>query len=192
MSNVFFRTTWIHQHKVASYWCTKFTQRKRRLWSNELEQRPVTKSSFSRQVQALSVTILLVVPPQAVSVGFHLPWLTYQRKTKGALVHLCLGRTILILANLPKKLQKSMFLSFNSFAHLFVPVRGWLVQQWLAWSDLISSTDVGFSQLPFFADIAITFPPGRALVFCFVLLCFIFLFAFATITYTVDCFFSFF
>lgn len=114
------------------------------------------------------------------------------RKTKDALVHLCLGRTILILANLPKKLQKSMFLPFNSFAHLFVPVRGWLVRQWLAWSDLISSTDVGFSQLPFFVDIAITFPPGRALVFCFVLLCFIFLFPFATLIYTVDCFFLFF
>lgn len=188
----FFLTTWIHQYKVASYWYTKYTQRKRNLWSNELEQCPVTKSSCSWQVQTSLVIIFLVVPPQAVTEGFHLPWMTYQRKTKDALVHICLGRTILILPNLPKKLQKSMFLPFNSFAHLFVPVSGWLVLQWLAWSDLISSTDVGFSQLPFFADICYHISPckGFGLLFRFALL--YFLFPFATIICTVDCFFSFF
>lgn len=59
----------------------------------------------------------------------------------------------LIVPDLPKILQKSLFFPSNSFVYLFVPVSDWLRLQRSARSDLISTTDVSFSQLPLFVDI---------------------------------------
>lgn len=127
-------------------------------WNNELVQCHVIQNPFSR----LSVGLVSNRISDGSSSGnlCRLPssLANLAKKDKKSFC-ICPGRMILIFPDLPKTLQKSPFFPSNSFVYLFVPVGDWLQLQWSAWSDLLYSTDVWFSQLPLFADICYRISP---------------------------------
>lgn len=128
-------------------------------WNNELVQCHVIQNPFSW----LSVGLVSNHISDGSSSGnlCRLPssLANLAKKDKKSFC-ICPGRMILIFPDLPKTLQKSPFFPSNSFVYLFVPVGDWLQLQWSAWSDLLYSTDVWFSQLPLFADICYRISPG--------------------------------
>lgn len=121
---------------------------------------------FSQQVLDLIVIVFQMVPIQAVSVGFRLPWTTQQRKAKKPLDYICQMEWLLFFQTCQKYFINPCF-----FLQLIcIPICScqWVIRDQL---DLISfpAPMFGLSSFPSLWIFAVAFPPAGVLVFCFTL-----------------------
>lgn len=146
-----------------------------------------SKTCFHAKELASIAVMFLMIPTQAVSVGFSLPWPIQQKKTKTLLVHICPDIMILILPDLPKYFKNPCSCLLTClYTCLLLPVTDQCCSDCL---DLITfpAQTSGFHSFPPLCMFVITFPSGEAFVFSFVI--FQFFVSFCNLSMYCGCFF---
>lgn len=117
-----------------------------------------------KQINLIAM-LFLMIPIQAVSLAFHLPWTTQQKKAKKPLDYICQMEWLFF-----QTCQKYFINPCFSLQLICIPVCScqWLIGDQL---DLISfpAPMFGFSSFPSLRIFAVTFPPAGVLLFCFTL-----------------------